>query len=155
MLRLPTQGMGGIRHVIMAVQKSCVLGEEQFQSLLTAQKCIKSFPFLETRLQSQSSKTVRQDRNTPLEIDTSNQSAMQIGFSKVASAEGPHPSLRNNLKDCIPFCSRTAAEGGGGRCLLVYFPRSWEPGHSSCPAQEVIQPNPSTVSKTVLTCKGS
>ena len=112
MLRLPTQGMGGIRHVIMAAQKSCVLGEEQFQSLLTAQKCIKSFPFLETRLQSQSSKTVRQDRNTPLEIDTSNQSAMQIGFSKVASAEGPHPSLRNNLKDCIPFCSRTAAEGG-------------------------------------------
>lgn len=112
MLRLPMQGMGRIRHVTLAAQKSCVLGEEQFQSLLAAQKYIKSFPFLETRLWSQNSKTIWQDHNTPLEADTSNQRATQIVFSKVAGGEGPRPSLCNNLKDCIPFCSRAAAEGG-------------------------------------------
>lgn len=87
-------------------------GEEQFQSLLMAQKHIKSFPFLETRLRSQSSRNAWQDHNTPLEADTSNQRASQIIFPKVASREGSHPSLCNNLKDCIPFCSRTAAGGG-------------------------------------------
>lgn len=109
------QGMEGIGRIRTAALKSCVLGEEQFQTLLTAQKRIKSFPFLEIRLRSQSSKTVRQDHNTPLEarhLKSCSERATHTVFSKVARGEGPHPSLCNNLKDCIPFRSRTAAEGG-------------------------------------------
>lgn len=64
------QGMGEMGHFRTATQKSCVLGEEQFQSSLTTQKRIKSFPFLEAGLWSQSCKTVHQDHNTPLEVDT-------------------------------------------------------------------------------------
>lgn len=85
-----------------------MLGEEQFQGLLTAQKCIRSFSSLETRLWNPSS---TQDHNTPSEADTSNQITVQIVFSKVARGEGPHPPLYNP-KDCIPFSSRTAAKGG-------------------------------------------
>lgn len=56
-----------------------------------------------------------------------------------------HPSLCNNLR-LNSFLQQDSCRGRGGRCLLVWFPKSWELGHSSWPAQEVAQPNPSTVS---------
>lgn len=79
------------------------------QIFLAAQKCIKSFSSLETRIWSPSRS---QDPNSPSEADTSNPTATQIVFSKAARGEGPHPPLCNNPKDCIPFSSRTAAKEG-------------------------------------------
>lgn len=110
-------------------------GEEQFQGLLTAQKCTKSFSSLETRFWSPSSS---QDHNIPSEADTSNQIATQIVFSKVARGEGPHPRLCNNPKDCIPFSSRTAAKGGASWGAP---PRAGSPGIPPVQPRRLLNPS--------------
>lgn len=87
MFRVPMQGMGESGMLQWPPRRATLRVRRGFR----AQKHIKTFPFLDTRLWSQSSKTIQQYHNTPYEVDASNQRATQIVFSKVASREGLAP----------------------------------------------------------------
>lgn len=85
-----------------------MLGEEQLQGLLTAQKCIESFSSLENQALEPKQHPGSQHL---IKRQTPQTKLLCRCLSKVARGEGPHPPLCNP-KDCIPFSSRTAAKGG-------------------------------------------